>query len=134
MSANYVKRVEQRVKAARQEINLPEVDPAHPPAMHREILYQIYRETNVTRDNLLANRVAMDVVAGSLSHRTGTEYTVAQVETLLRDGTLPKLANDRAFVARNHVTDEGKKYVRTVQRMLPRKRKSRTVADTPGSA
>ncbi len=133
MSADYVKRVRGRLAAAKPEINRPDINPAAPPELHREILFQIYRETNVARDNLLPNRVAMEVIARSLSRRTGTEYSVEHVATALQSGLLPKLANDRPFATRNHVTSEGKKYIRTVKRWQPRKRSGRAVADTPGN-
>ncbi len=88
------------------------------------MLLQLYRETRVALRNLLPNEVALRVIAASLSERTGGCYTAdgvkAQFERLAGTKLLPKLPNDTAFVARNHVTTEGKRYVRTVKRWAGR--------------
>lgn len=95
------------------------------PSLHVELLFQLYRETKVTFDNLIGNAVALRVIAASLSARTGESYSegdVAAKLTALRSERLfPKLPNDRPFVARNHVKSEGKRYQRRVFRVRPRR-------------
>ncbi len=97
------------------------------PALHVDFLVQLYRETQVSVSNLLPNEVALRVMADSLSTRAGWTYSVADVrrklEALMSEvpAALPKLPNDRPFVARKHVNTEGKRYVRRVQRLRPRR-------------
>jgi len=120
LSAEYVERVRQRLAATEDE------SAAWPtggvwPRLHEDHLAQIYRETNVILVNLLPNQVAMRVVTRSLNTRCGGEcYDVAAVaarlEQMRDELRLPKLPNDRPFQARNHVTSEGKRYVRQVAR------------------
>ena len=86
------------------------------PALHVDMLAQLYRETKVTLANLLPNEVALRVIAGSLSGRAGVEYGVddvrQQLEQLGATQGLPKLPNDVPFAPRKHVTTEGKRYDR----------------------
>jgi site-specific DNA-methyltransferase (adenine-specific) len=125
LSEEYVRHVEER---------LARIDPAAPlnardqsgwPALHSEMLMQIYRETKVTLENLLPNNVALRVVAVSLAARAGKRYPASEVCSQLRYlreiGALPKLPNDTKFVPRNHATTEGKRYVRKVFRVRGRK-------------
>ncbi len=102
------------------------------PPLHMDMLLQLYRETKVSLANLLPNKVAMQVVAASLSQRAGREYSPDDVARMLESvaGTplLPKLPNDRPFVARNHECSEGKRYERRIQRVR-RRRTSRGGGD-----
>jgi site-specific DNA-methyltransferase (adenine-specific) len=95
------------------------------PQLHIDVLMQIYRETKVTLDNLLRNRVAMKVIAANLSQRVAQPYDTEAVrrmfESVAGSTLLPKLPNDRPFVARNHVATEGKRYERKVQRTRARR-------------
>jgi hypothetical protein len=95
------------------------------PELHVEFLTLLYREANVVAANLLANQVALQVIAASLSVRAGCAYTVEQVTTKLdelwQSNGLPKLPNDVPFARRDHVTERGKRYVRTVQRWKGRR-------------
>ena len=97
------------------------------PALHLDMLLQLYRETKVALHNLLPNEVALRVIAASLSERTGHRYEAADVRAQLEQikatapTTLPKLPNDAPFVARQHVTTAGKRYERTIQRQRPRR-------------
>ena len=95
------------------------------PRLHVDHLIQLFRETKVTLDNLLPNEVAMRVIAGALTQRSGREYSIEAIaerlRQLRRDLDLPKLPNDVQFKARNHVTTEGKRYVRQVFRVRRRK-------------
>ena len=97
-----------------------------------DMLLQLYRETKVSLANLLPNKVAMQVVAASLSQRAGRAYSPDDVARMLESvaGTplLPKLPNDRPFVARNHECSEGKRYERRIQRVR-RRRTSRGGGD-----
>lgn len=97
------------------------------PALHIEMLSQLYRETKVTLGNLLPNEVALRVIAASLSERSGVEYDVeavrGQLEELSQSNRLPKLPNDTPFVKRDHWTSEGKQYVRRVHRYQGRRGK-----------
>lgn len=93
--------------------------------LHDELLMQLYRETKVRVDYLVPNEVALKVIAASLSERLGSCVTVADVrrrlEQLRDDSALPKLPNDRPYVARNHVKSTGKRYERKVTRWQPRR-------------
>lgn len=104
------------------------------PELHVEMLCQLYRETKVALQNLLPNKVALRVIAASLSQRTGAAYDEAaverQFERIARTTRLPKLPNDTAFAARNHWTSEGKRYERKIQRV----EKRRTGRATNGEA
>ncbi|MBN2448226.1 MAG: site-specific DNA-methyltransferase [Phycisphaerae bacterium] len=95
------------------------------PALHIDMLAQLYRETKVTLANLLPNEVALRVVTASLSARAGHEYSVeevaAQFERMAARLQIPKLPNDVPFVARSHVKSEGKRYVRRVTRYRGRR-------------
>jgi site-specific DNA-methyltransferase (adenine-specific) len=99
------------------------------PQLHIDQLMQLYRETGVSAENLLPNAVAMKVVAASLSERVGWRYSEAEVTARLRAlaeaNALPKLPNDTAFVARQHVKMEGKRYARTIKRWKPRRETKR---------
>jgi len=90
------------------------------PALHEDLLMQIYRETKVSLANLLPNEVALRVIATALNARTGGNYEAVDIEQhlqkLARANRLPKLPNDTQFVQRKHVTEKGKRYKRTVQR------------------
>jgi len=95
------------------------------PALHADMLGQLYRETRVGLANLLPNDVALRVIAASLSERTGASYHVDAIREqllLLNDSkSLPKLPNDTPFTARSHWTTEGKRYERQTQRWRPRR-------------
>lgn len=124
VSPAYVQHVEQRLAAAADESRaLPE--DGHWPALHVDMLMQLYRETKVSVANLLPNEVALRVIAASLSARAGTRYDATAVRTkleaLAQTPALPKLPNDRPFAARNHVKTEGKRYDRTIQRWRGRR-------------
>ncbi len=86
------------------------------PELHTEMLFQLYRETKVSLENLLPNQVALRVIAASLSERTGVTYDAAAVERRLRelskDKRFPKLPNDTRFKPCKHVNSEGKRYTR----------------------
>jgi DNA modification methylase len=125
ISKSYVSHVEERLAHAGDESQML-VDEAGWPALHVDMLAQLYRETKVTLANLLPNEVALRVVAASLSARTGASYDAAAVRGQLErmnDGkTLPKLPNDLPFVPRDHVTTEGKRYERRVFRQKARRK------------
>ena len=103
------------------------------PALHVEVLLQLYRETKVTLANLLPNDVALRVIAASLSERVGCRYDATQVreqvKQLAQSPILPKLPNDTQFVARNHCTTEGKRYRRRTQRWRQRREDGLSRAD-----
>lgn len=124
LSPEYVEHVRRRLEGVQDESRAAPVGDAWP-ALHVDLLLQIYRDTGVTLANLLPNKVAMGVVAASLSARTGHTYSVMAVrdrlERLGASPGFPKLPNDVPFVARDHVTDAGKKYVRRVLRKRNRK-------------
>lgn len=86
---------------------------------------QLYRETKVSLDNLLPNEAAMRVIAASLGERIGHHYSVdevrAEFERVSQTTLLPKLPNDTPYVARNHWTTEGKRYVRKTMRVRARR-------------
>ncbi len=94
------------------------------PQLHLDLLMQIYRETNVTAQNLLPNKVALRVIANALSARVDHTYSAEEVEEklerLAEANSLPKLANDTRFVPRDHAKTEGKRYVRKVFRIRAR--------------
>jgi site-specific DNA-methyltransferase (adenine-specific) len=124
ISPEYVKHTQRRLATVADESQ------AHPsngrwPALHVDLLLQLYRETKVTLRNLLPNEVALRVIAASLSERTGHHYEVADVkaqfESLAGTTLLPKLPNDKDFVPYDHVATEGKRYVRRIQRCSPRR-------------
>lgn len=125
LSPEYVKHVGERLAQVVCELGATPTD-AGWPALHVDQLAQLYRETKVTVANLLPNEVALRVIAAALSARAGTTYTVddvrAQFERMAaQPACLPKLPNDTPFAARNHVTTEGKRYIRTVQRVRRRR-------------
>lgn len=115
VSETYVRRTRQRLARRRNE-DARLVAGDDWPALHVDMLAQLYRETKVTLGNLLPNEVALNVMAGALRARTGTDYNAAEVKARLEhmaaDKTLPKLPNDTPFVRRNHVTARGKRYRR----------------------
>jgi len=130
-----------RLSAAQDESAAKPVGDAWP-ALHDELLVQIYRETRVALDNLLPNEVAMRVIAGALKARCGHEYTLEQIRARLAgvrtEKRLPRLPNDTPFVQRSHRKTEGKRYVRRVMRVRTRKTSTRAAAaaarfDDPGA-
>lgn len=131
LSPEYVKRTNDRLARVKCELGATAVD-AEWPALHCELLCQLYRETSVSVDNLLPNAAAMRVITNSLNARAQTEYSMEAVRTALQrlrdDKALPKLPNDRPYVARKHVTEAGKKYVRKTLRL--RNRKTRDLSET----
>ncbi|MGE0482386.1 MAG: site-specific DNA-methyltransferase [Phycisphaerae bacterium] len=125
LSEEYARRTRERLERVADESRLP-ADPDAWPALHVDTLVQIYRETKVFLRNLLPNEAALRVFVRSLEARTGAKYTVAQVREKLRalgttPNALPRLPNEQPFVARNHVTTEGKRYVRAVTRYVGRR-------------
>ena len=132
ISEAYVEHVRQRLTQVADE---SESQPRNGcwPALHTEMLLQIYRETKVSLTNLLPNEVALRVIAASLGARTGTTYSAAdvhgQLEQLAESTLLPKLPNDVPYTPRNHVTTEGKRYQRTTPR-LRRRRKAQVSSDS----
>ena len=126
LSEEYVARTNKRLAGVRDESEVRPTDDGAWPALHKEFLAQLYRETKVIYDNLIPNEVALRVIAASLSQRAGCEYDVdavrEQFERMRKANELPKLPNDQRFVARNHVKKEGKKYVRKVLRYRARER------------
>ncbi|MFO0837472.1 MAG: DNA methyltransferase [Phycisphaerae bacterium] len=131
LSPEYVQHVTKRLETVRDESALP-ANAETWPALHSDLLAQLYRETGVSLSNLLPNEVALRVIAASVKARCGAAYSVAQIrdrlEALCATLTLPKLPNDREFVARKHVTETGKRYKRQTTRL----RKRRTEAATTG--
>ena len=126
LSPEYVQHGLERLRQVRDESGVkPELGAW--PQFHTDTLFQIYRETKVSLDNLLPNEVAMKVIAASLQERIGHAYTVEEIRAELErhagTPTLPKLPNDRPYQARNHVTSEGKRYVREVMRVKARRTK-----------
>lgn len=71
------------------------------PALHVEMLRQLYRETAVSINRILLNATVMNVLARCLSWRTGDRYSADDVRgrlcRLARKGKLPTLPNDTAF-------------------------------------
>ena len=128
LSREYVRRTEERLA----KVDVAALNAGDWPELHVEMLAQIYRETKVVYGNLIGNDVALKVIAGSLSARTGRAYTMAQVRDELtemrRTLRLPKLPNDAEFKPRSHVTSEGKRYVRRTQRWAGRGAKRRNPA------
>jgi len=129
ISAEYVKHTQERLQ------NVVDESAARPqdgnwPALHTDVLMQLYRETKVTLDNLLPNEVAMRVVAASLSERVGHHYSVEEVraefERVAPTTLMPKLPNDTPYVPREHWTTKGKRYVRTTMRVRTRRTKGTT--------
>ena len=124
ISPTYVEHTRKRLEQVTNESTLP----AHPdrwPALHADMLAQLYRETKVTLANLRPNEVALRVIAGALRARTGAQYSVdevsAQLQRMAESLALPKLPNDTPFAARNHVKDAGKRYERQVVRWKGRR-------------
>lgn len=122
LSPDYAKRSEGRLVRVKSELGDTATGKEWP-TLHRELLCQLYRETNVALDNLLPNAVAMQVVTAALNNRAQAKYEVVDVRAELeRNRTdLPKLPNDRVFAARRHVTETGKRYIRTTMRLRGRK-------------
>jgi DNA modification methylase len=132
ISAEYVKRTKQRLAAARDESQL-EFGNGHWPALHVDVLMQLYRETKVTLENLLPNEVAMRVIATALNARVEAAYDPGDIQEKLaalgQRNRLPKLPNDTRFSRRNHVKSEGKRYERRVFRWRGKKTKDSTRAE-----
>ena len=124
ISPEYVARARARLRKTRDQSKDRLFDDAWP-ELHVDFLMQLYREAKVTLENLLPNEVALRVIAASLSARSGTAYSAAdvrdQLERLAAGNRLPKLPNDARFVRRNHVKNEGKRYKREVFRYHGRK-------------
>lgn len=133
MSPEYVKRTKKRLATVRDETG-ELFENGDWPKLHEDFLMQLYRETKVTLDNLLPNKVALRVIATSLNARCGAEYTADDVrekmEQLASETRFPKLPNDTRFAPRNHVTTEGKRYVRRVMRMSKRKNQEEAPTET----
>jgi DNA modification methylase len=131
ISESYVQRTRERLASASDEGQMP-TNLAGWPALHVDMLAQLYRETKVTFPNLLPNEVAVRVIAAALTARSGAPYNAsdvrAQLEYMAAAKTLPKLPNDVSFVARQHVTSAGKPYERRVFRY----RRRRTDESQPG--
>lgn len=129
LSPEYVKHSRARLAAVVDESTARPHNGQWPP-LHTEFLLQLYRETGISLANLLPNEVALRVIAASLSERCGAEYEVADVraefERLAGMPCMPKLPNDTPFVARNHVTTEGKRYDRKIGRVRNRRKSTRT--------
>ena len=132
LSEEYVKHVKARLSALQDESQVP-ATPGEWPALHTDLLGQLYRETKVSLTNLLPNEVALRVVAGALRARTGAEYEVEEIRRQLqRMGAalqLSKLPNDTQFAPRNHVTEEGKRYERHTIRCKGRRTDRRPTDD-----
>ncbi len=124
LSQEYVAHTKKRLRGVTDESQATPGDHGWP-ALHVDHLILLYRETKVTIDNLLPNEVALRVIAGSLSERSGHPYSVADVRAKLAalqaDNELPKLPNDTRFAQRTHVKKEGKRYTRRVMRQRGRK-------------
>lgn len=124
LSPEYVKRAENRLRQALAQDARPAA-PGRLPLLHRDLLVQIYRETKVTLENLLPNKVALDVIASALEGRCGQEYgadaIARELEHLASELLLPKLPNDSRFTPRNHAKSVAKRYVRQVQRYRGRR-------------
>ena len=127
LSKEYAARTRKRLAGITNELNA-EPDEGQWPTLHEDLLIQLYRETKVTVNNLLPNKVALRVIAASLNARTGGSYDETDVEqkleALAAANSLPKLPNDTKFVPRNHVKEEGKRYKRQVFRWRGNKSKT----------
>ncbi len=124
LSPEYVQRTQDRLKQVVDESGAkPQLGVW--PALHTDMLLQLYRETKVSLANLLPNEVALRVIAASLSERVGHSYSVedvrAEFQRAARTTVLPKLPNDKPFVPLDHVTTEGKRYVRKTMRVRARR-------------
>ena len=124
LSPEYVQRTQDRLQKVVDESRVrPQLGVW--PALHTDMLMQLYRETKVTLANLLPNEVAMRVMAASLSARVGHAYAVedvrAEFERVAQTMLLPKLPNDTPFAPRDHVTTTGKRYVRKTMRVRARR-------------
>ena len=133
ISPEYVRRTRQRLAGVRDESEAKSSNGVWP-ALHADILMQLYRETKVSLGNLLPNEVALRVIATSLNARTGACYDEDEVreqfERLAAETRLPKLPNDTPFARRNHVTTEGKRYTRRVFRQRSRKTQAPAKTET----
>ena len=71
------------------------------PALHVEMLRQLYRETAVSINRILLSPTVRNVMARCLSWRTGDRYSADDVRgrlcRLARKGKLPTLPNDTPF-------------------------------------
>jgi site-specific DNA-methyltransferase (adenine-specific) len=127
ISPEYVKQTQGRLSGVLDE-SAARPEDGRWPALHTEMLLQLYRETKVSLGNLLPNDVALRVIAASLSERVGHTYSSddvrAQFESLASATLLPKLPNDMPYVPRDHRTTEGKRYVRKTTRVRSRQRDS----------
>ncbi len=129
LSDEYVRRTRKRLSEVRDESTLaPDEDGW--PALHTDMLLQIYRETKVSLENLVANTIAMEVIAGSLAARCGHRYEVDEVAQELHrcaaSAALPKLPNDRRFSPRRRQNDAAPAaYQRRVTRHRTRKTPTR---------
>ncbi len=137
LSEHYAEHTRQRLAQVKCELQVkPNGDTW--PQFHTDMLLQLYRETKVNLINLLPNDVALKVIAASLKERTGYSYQLADIraefERCRTALTLPKLPNDQPFKARNHVTTEGKRYVRRVMRVKARKSTRKVDSDALRSA
>lgn len=128
ISKSYAKLTRERLARIKCELGAEprDADAGVWPELHVSMLQTLYRETNVAYDHLVANDVALGVIARSLSARAGWSYTPEQVITKLGqlrkfNGGLPKIPNDRPFAKRKHVKDSGKRYERKVFRWKGRK-------------
>jgi site-specific DNA-methyltransferase (adenine-specific) len=130
LSKEYARHTEQRLATVRDESAAPAV-PGAWAELHVQMLAQVYAETKVSLDNLLRNKVALEVISRSLRARIGAAYSVAEIGRQLEAlrGELPKLPNDVPFVPRNHVTQEGKRYERRIFRCKARRRTTNDWSD-----
>lgn len=125
LSEEYVRRTRKRLAEVQDESRAVP-DENGWPRLHTDLLLQIYRETKVSLENLLANAIAMEVIAGALAARCGHHYTVDEISQELQrcsaTCSLPKLPNDRAFSARKRQEKApGAGYQRRVTRHRSRK-------------
>jgi DNA modification methylase len=125
ISEAYVRYARQRLAGVRNELFEP-ARPGNWPALHTDLLAQLYRETGVCLSNLLPNEAALRVIATALRARCGASYDVAEIRQQLQrmaaGKQLPRLPNDTPFVPRNHVKERGKIYRRRVLRWRGRRR------------
>lgn len=124
ISPEYAKHTRTRLASVRDESAATPAD-GNWPALHRDTLAQLFRETKVTIENLIPNAVALRVIAAGLAERVGYTYPVAEIVAELQRMkatlVLPKLPNDTPFKSRKHVTTEGKRYKRTKMIVQPRR-------------
>lgn len=135
LSEEYSQKTRERLAEVRDESNEKWQRGKPWPALHTQMLMQLYRETRVALDNLRPNKVAMKVLTASLNIRTNGAYEPADVEAeLLRARTaieLPRLPNDKPFATAKHVKTEGSRYTRHTMRVQARRSRGATDTDTP---